>query len=254
MTVTLRTRPGLLAGLLDPPILRELRSHQLSEHGRIETGATVLEVGAGTGRVTTHLAGLVGPAGTVSAVDSDTSRLDPTGTIDVYARDLDRQVLPGEEDSCDHVVARWPYGSLRDPGDVLDQLLLRLRPGGLLVLADMPAEPPEIYAAPDGESAELIGHVMRQVYTAVMGTDGTWTAALDTIRARRGLAPCVHRTDETWTGGSPGCRLLADIAAHLHASIDVTGDDAERFAGLMRGPRVRFRWFTSRIILARNVS
>lgn len=216
MTVTLRTRPGLLADLLDPALLRVLKWHQLSEHGRIETGATVLEVGAGTGRVTTHLAGLVGPTGTVSAVDSDTSRLDPTGTIDVHARDLDRQVLPGGEDSYDHVVARWPYGPLRDPEDVLDQLLLRLRPGGLLVLADMPAKHPETHAAPDDESAALIRHVTRQVYTAVMGKDGTWTDTLDTIRARRGLAPCVHRTDETWTGDSPGCRLLADITAHLH--------------------------------------
>ncbi|WP_018588975.1 class I SAM-dependent methyltransferase [Salinispora arenicola] len=251
MTVTLRTRPGLLADLLDPALLRELRSHQLSEHGRIETGATVLEVGAGAGRVTTHLAGLVGHTGTVSAVDRDTN---PTGTIGVSARDLDRQVLPGGEDSYDHVVARWPYGALREPGDVLDQLLLRLRPGGLLVLADMPAKHPEIHAAPDDESAALIRHVTRQVYTAVMGEDGTWTDALDTIRARRGLAPCVHRTDETWTGDSPGCRLLADITAHLRASIDVTGDDAERFAGLMRDPRVRFDWFVSRIIQARTAS
>ncbi|PZG10252.1 hypothetical protein C1I95_28250 [Micromonospora craterilacus] len=254
---SLPTHPGPLHQLLVPTIRAVL------DRLDIRPAQTVLEVGAGPGEITAQLARLVGPDGRVAAVDADTSRLVvehlvtppepcPTSVIDVQQLDLDRDILPGREDTYDHIVARWPYGALRDPVDVVEQMIARLRPGGWLVLADVTSTQPRIYRASDAEDAQLIGSVMRQVHGALTGSDGagTWTSDIETLLLDRGMArQCVHTGAETWTGGRPGCRLLADIAAHLRPT-GCTEGEIDRFTALMADPRVLLRSYERRVIHA----
>ncbi|MFD6757393.1 class I SAM-dependent methyltransferase [Micromonospora gifhornensis] len=245
MTTTLPAHCGPIHQLLNPSI------HTVVDRLDIRTNQRVLEIGA-SGEITARLAELVGRYGSVTAVDADTSHLTGTAVIDVQQRDPNRDLLPGQADRYDHIVARWPHGTLRDPADVIEQMIARLRPGGRLVLADITPTPPRIYRAPDDESGILIHTVMQQVHQALTGPHGaTWTAAPETQLMSHGLAEhCIHLGTETWTGGRPGCRLLADIVTHLRPSLDMTDADADRFADLMTDPGVLLGSYESRVIHA----
>ncbi|MEV4830573.1 class I SAM-dependent methyltransferase [Micromonospora sp. NPDC049257] len=235
-TTQLPTYPVPAHQLLDSTIRTEL--HRLD----ITPSQAVLEIGAGTGEITTRLAQLVGPYGSVTAVDTNTGQLTPTSVVDVQRRDLDRELLPGTTDSYDHVLARWPHGPLRDPIDVVQQMIARIRPGGSLTLAHITSAPPRIYRVPDAEDGHLLGKVMHQVRCALVGRDGaqTWTHDIDTLLIDSGMAGhCTHTGIETWTGGGPGCRLLADIVTHLRPTLNGLGDgDVDQFGALMADPRV----------------
>ncbi|MEU1606001.1 class I SAM-dependent methyltransferase [Micromonospora matsumotoense] len=242
------TCPGPAHQLLDSTIRSEL--HRLD----IAPSQAVLEIGAGTGEVTIRLAQLVGPYGSVTAVDTNTSQLTPTSVVDVQRRDLGRELLPGTTDSYDHILARWPHGPLRDPVEVVQQMIVRLRPGGSLALAYITSTPPRIYRAPDAEDGHLIGRVMHQVRCALVGRDEaqTWTNDIDTLLIDGGMAGhCTHTGIETWTGGGPGCRLIADIVTHLRPTLNGFGDgDVDRFGVLMVDPRVLLTSYERRFIHA----
>ena len=162
-TTSLPTRPGPAHQLLDSII------HNHLDRLDIKAGQAVLEVGAGPGEITARLAQLVGRDGSVTAVDADTNQLAPTSIIDIYRRDPNRDLLPGTADSYDHIVARWPHGPLRDPVDVVQQMIARLRPGGTLALASITPTSPRIYRTPSPEDAHLIRTVMHHVRSAVAG-------------------------------------------------------------------------------------
>ncbi|MBQ1022824.1 class I SAM-dependent methyltransferase [Micromonospora sp. C95] len=223
----------------------------------ITPGQAVLEVGAGPGEITAHLATLVGPDGSVTAVDADTSHLAPTHIIDIYRRDPNRDLLPGTTDSYDHIVARW-HGPLRDPVDVVQQMIARLRPGGTLALATITPTPPRIYRAPGAEDADLISDVMHHVRRALVGSDGagTWTSDIETLLLESGMAGhCVHTGIETWTGGGPGCRLLADIVTHLRPTLTgLTDSDIDRFGTLMADPGVLLASYERQFIHAHKAA
>ncbi|MGN9811422.1 class I SAM-dependent methyltransferase [Micromonospora sp. BQ11] len=248
-----RLRPARLRALLDPIIRQEL------DRLDIKPGQRVLEIGAGTGEITAHLARLVGPRGKVSAVDTDTGYLNPTGVIDVYQRDLNGDDLPGEPGAFDVVIARWLHGTLPHPAEALEQMIARLRPGGWLVLADVTATPPRVFRAA-GDDARLIHTVMRRVFRTIAGLNGPGTWPIDTpgLLADKGMAQlCAHASTETWTGGGPGCRLLADVVDDLRPVLttsEVTDAGLDRFVTLMAAPNVLLGSYERRAIHARKAT
>ncbi|MGW5557056.1 class I SAM-dependent methyltransferase [Micromonospora sp. NPDC003944] len=246
-------RPAPLRELLDPIIRQQLNRLD------IQPGQRVLEIGAGGGEVTADLARLVGPRGRVTAVDKDTTYLNPTGVIDVYQRDLNGDDLPGEPDSFDVVVARWLHGELPHPAEALEQMIARLRPGGWLVLADVTDTPPRVFWATDGDVC-LIHTVMRRVYHTIAGLDGagTWTADTPALLVVKGMPQvCTHASTETWTGGGPGCQLLANVVDDLRPVLttpEVTDADLDRFVTLMADPNVLLGSYEGRAIHARKAT
>ncbi len=256
-----RQRPPLLLELLDPPIRHDL------DRVPIQAGQRVLDIGAGAGELTARLARLVGPSGNVTAVDRDTSYLAPTSVIDVYQRALGTDELPGEPGSFDIAVARWMHGALPDPDAVIRQIIDRLRPGGWLILADVPFTPAQVFhprpdyatwaSDPRGEDADLIQHLMTMIYGFLTGT-GRPTWPLDVTRplVAAGLNPvCTHRSVETWTGGGPGCQILADTAQNLRARLiqpELTHSDLDRFINLMADPAVILGSYERRTVHARK--
>ncbi|WP_170215148.1 class I SAM-dependent methyltransferase [Micromonospora aurantiaca] len=249
MTTTLPAHPGPMYQLLNPSIHAEV------DRLAIRTNQRVLEIGAGIGEITDRLAEIVGRYGSVTAVDADTSHLTGTAVINIHQLDVNRDPVPGHAGGYDYILARWPHGPLRDPADLIEQMITRLRLGGWLVLADITPTPPRIYRAPDDESAALIHSVMQQVHRAIAGPDGaTWTADPETLLvSHRMVQHCTHTATETWTGGGAGCRLLADIVTHLRPRLSSISDaDADRFADLMTDTRVLLSSYERRVIHARK--
>ncbi|MFI6242770.1 class I SAM-dependent methyltransferase [Micromonospora sp. NPDC050795] len=245
--------PAQLRELLDPTIRQEL------DRLDIRPGHFALEVGAGTGEITAHLASLVGQYGTVSAVDNDTSYLNPTAVINVYHRDLGRDTLPGDPNRFNLVIARWLHGALPHPAGVLEQMISRLRPGGWLVLADVTGTPARVFRAP-GDDAALIHAVLRRVYRTIAGPDavGSWTVDAPALLVAKNMVQvCTHTSTETWTGNGPGCRLLADAVNKLRpvlTTTEINNNDLDRFIALMSDPGVVLGSYERRAIHARKAS
>jgi SAM-dependent methyltransferase len=136
-------------GTHDAEIQRLELQHRLWRHrvldcwrrARIAAGARVLDVGAGPGFATLDLAEIVGPAGTVTAIDLSNRFLQHLRAaaaqrgftnIRTILSDLDRDELPDEK--FDVIWARWTHIFLRDPRALIGRISRALKPGGRVVL------------------------------------------------------------------------------------------------------------------------
>ncbi|MER6756616.1 hypothetical protein ABT235_20830 [Micromonospora echinofusca] len=232
--------------LLSPLVHREL------DQLLITPGQHILDI-AGTSDITTRLAALVGPTGSVTAVDQDTRHLHPTHVIDVYGQDPAIAPLPGSAAGFDGVVASW-LSALPSWPDLLAEMIIRLRPGGWLILADITDTPLQVYRATGNEDdAKLILRVMRTIYAHTLGNGGRSANAVDTMLITSGMQQIRSCASiETWNGGGTGCALLADIATALH---DGHSDgDLDRFVELMANPQVSVRSYALRATHARKAN
>ncbi len=107
----------------------------------ITLGHRVLDVGCGPGYAALDLAELTGPDGRVIAVDRSRRFLEALeasasarsiGNIETHELDLDEHELPSA--SVDAAWSRWVYAFVRHPEALLDKVLARVRPGGVLVM------------------------------------------------------------------------------------------------------------------------
>ena len=121
----------------------EERPDSLLNALEIPVGATVAEIGSGTGYFTWRLAAKVGPAGKVFAVDVDPKRLDLTKeTIGKHPLANVSYVLGGENDpklaasSLDLVLMAYSYHEFSEPEAMLAAVRRALKPEGRLVIIE----------------------------------------------------------------------------------------------------------------------
>jgi ubiquinone/menaquinone biosynthesis C-methylase UbiE len=104
-------------------------------------GQTILDAGCGPGYASLDLAGIVGPAGRVVAVDRSARFLDALrrsaareqiAHVTTHLADLDVDELPDVQ--VDGAWVRWVFAFVRDPRALLRRVVARLRPGGRLVI------------------------------------------------------------------------------------------------------------------------
>ena len=128
---------------------------------RLRKGARALDAGAGTGAVARVMASLVGPKGSVVALDGSVARLTEGRKITgESARQLsflsgDLRRTPLREGSFDYVWCRFVFEYLEDPGVVFDELLRLVKPGGKLVVGDLDGNGLFHHPLPDGLQVTL---------------------------------------------------------------------------------------------------
>jgi ubiquinone/menaquinone biosynthesis C-methylase UbiE len=120
---------------------------RLLRKGIITMGGTWADLGCGTGAFTLALADLIGPTGTIYAVDKDRRALDlleqamradfPATTIHYHRADFTQ---PLELPPLDGVVMANSLHFVRDKDALLQQVRGYLRPGGRLLLVEYNAD------------------------------------------------------------------------------------------------------------------
>ena len=123
---------------------------------RIEKGATVADVGAGSGYMTVKLSKKVGPQGRVYANDIQQGMLDLLNKRLVKSRITNVTTVLGTQDdprlpseALDLIIMVDVYHELSQPQTILRKLRSSLKPGGRLVLLEYRKEDPDVPIRPE---------------------------------------------------------------------------------------------------------
>lgn len=168
------------------------RTTDLWERAGVRPGMRVLDVGAGPGYAALDLAHLVGPTGSVVAVDESDRftqhmrrRIAPVSPapFEVVHRDAHEIDLP--EGSIDAAYARWVLCFVRDPERVIERVARSLAPGGVFMAQDY-FNYHMMALAPRSEAFERIVPAIRKSWAA-LGGDADVMGRVPDICARHGL-------------------------------------------------------------------
>jgi SAM-dependent methyltransferase len=172
-----RRRLALLERALDPTTFR-----LLDEIG-VGPGSRCLDVGGGGGSVTQRLCELVGPAGSVCAVDLDARFLRALDFANLDVREENIVDLSLPEGAFDLVHTRWTLMHIAQREALLAKLVVALAPGGTLFLEE-----------PDGLPVQALDRtgfhdVSKRVFDIVLprGSDPLWARDLPYRVAALGL-------------------------------------------------------------------
>ncbi len=234
--------PRYVLGSDDPEIARLDRQAQALRSGTavllgaagIGEGMRVLELGTGVGHVAFQLAALVGPSGSVVAIDQAArllevaeSRRHAGGVENVRFAEADARAFRDAE-PFDAVVARLLLFHLPDAGDVVRHHAAALRPGGMWVALDFDvggarAEPPVALVS------TLLGWVEAAFRGA--GADPRVGARLAPLLREAGLSDVTTFGHQPYLSPDtpPGAGLLAGVVRALEKPIVAAGlaTDAE---------------------------
>ena len=132
-----KQRLDLLAEIMEPS------TKALLANVGVGHGATFVDLGCGGGHVSLEAARLVGPAGSVTGVDLDKTKLDLARRAAEESELTNVRFLHGnasevvEAESFDYAYARFLLTHLSDPVAVLGVMRDSLRPGGIVVVEDI---------------------------------------------------------------------------------------------------------------------
>jgi SAM-dependent methyltransferase len=194
----------------------------------IREGMRVLELGSGVGHVAFQLAALVGPSGSVVAIDQSAallavaeSRRRADGVENVRFAEADARAFRDAE-PFDAVVARLLLFHLPDAGDVVRHHAGGLRPGGVWVALDF-----DVGGARASPPVALVSTLLGWVETAFRGAgaDPRIGARLAPLLRDAGLSDVMTFGVQPYLSPDtpPGAGLLAGVVRALAKPITAAG-------------------------------
>ncbi|MEA5114593.1 MAG: class I SAM-dependent methyltransferase [Geobacteraceae bacterium] len=135
--------PWWLGFAIDNPLRRLFHDPGKILGPYVRPGNSVIDVGAGTGFFSIPLAGMVGPAGRVTAIDIQPEMLAAL-VRKARARGVSQIIKPhlasrdslGDHSGADFILAFWVVHEVPDQRVFLEELRSFLKPGGLLLLVE----------------------------------------------------------------------------------------------------------------------
>jgi len=203
---------------------RHLRDQTLDAFrwGGITSGIRVLDIGCGVGDVAMLAADLVGPTGSVVAIDRDTDNLafakqraaaGGYANIDFRAADIDSF---HDETPFDAIVGRYILLFLPDRVGSLRSLLRSLRPGGTVVMVEPDFSLP-FRSIPPSPLFDRVTDLARAVIAAGNINVDSGPALL---RVFRGAGLAGTRMDaRQWVGGGPGYEIYWLVAELVRSMV-----------------------------------
>jgi SAM-dependent methyltransferase len=214
-------RLARLQGLHDEATVRRLLALGLGP------GWHCLELGAGAGSIAAWMADQVGPTGTVTAVDRDTSQLRHLGQashVTVVEDDLTTMSFAPSTFDVIHSRSVLMHVDDADADAVVTKLVAALRPGGAVLFEEADGAPASTAVDPPAPFVAVMVPLARR---------WTWARHLPELLDRLGLDE-VHDDvrDGPVTGGSP----VGAFWQHTLRSVRVFLTDPERMGGAGGGP------------------
>jgi ubiquinone/menaquinone biosynthesis C-methylase UbiE len=140
----------LVLGLAAAPLRAESEadeSHRILSALGLAAGMSAADVGAGEGRFAVELARMVGATGRVFATEVDRAELDKIEATIAAERLANVTVVQGDQQQtglpagcCDAILLRLVYHHFTDPAAMRRSLWRALRPGGRIVVIDVPPQ------------------------------------------------------------------------------------------------------------------
>jgi SAM-dependent methyltransferase len=219
-----------------PAILDDLSISRLADLGDL-TGRRCLELGAGGGSIAGWLATQAGPSGRVLATDVNVRHLRTDAGYQVLSHDLLREPVPSGP--WDVIHARLVLLHLPTRAQILRDLAAELAPGGALVIEDFEATfRKTVFAAPTPEDVDLVETYHRVLVEQVLpahDNDSAWAGRVHAAMMDAGLtAVDTVVSARSWSGGSPGARLIAANIAQARSDFLAAGMTVEQLDALER--------------------
>jgi ubiquinone/menaquinone biosynthesis C-methylase UbiE len=165
--------PTWLSGLveLDNPFLKNNSARQIIQHLALTPGMNVLDFGCGPGRLTIPVAKQIGHAGEVTAFDIQAGMLQRVRDK-AQAEHLDNiQFIQGEagegklgHHQYDRVLLVTVLGEIPDRNGVMAEIFDSLKPGGILSVTEVIADPHFQRRGSVTSTANSVGFVEREFF------------------------------------------------------------------------------------------
>jgi len=166
--------PAFMGRILDSDLRRKMQSpKKVIQRSGIQKGMQVLEIGCGSGALTTFVARAVGNKGNVHALDiqpkmlqqleNKLSKPENRDITNIKLIESSAYDLPFDDNSLDLVYMITVLGEVPDQNKALQEIKRVLKPGGILAITEMFIDPDYLLKSTVTKKGEKVGFILDEI-------------------------------------------------------------------------------------------
>ena len=166
--------PAFIGRILDSDLRRKMQPpEKVIQRSGIQKGIQALEVGCGSGAITTFVAQAVGNKGTVHALDiqpemlqqleNKLSQPENQDITNIKLIESSAYDLPFDDNSLDLVFMVTVFGEIPDHYKALKEIKRVLKPGGILAITELFLDPDYLLTSTVTKKGEEVGFVLEKI-------------------------------------------------------------------------------------------